>query len=169
MPIFDAPIPSQVDWRGQKYQIDAAKRAGAKKVVLVGSMGGTQEENFLNTIGPEGERDILVWKRKAEIYLTESGLDYSIIHPGGLSNDAGGEREIVFGVNDELLETTYRRIPRADVAEVAVQCLTSPEASNIAFDISTKEVGEGTVTTSIGPALQKMEGVYDYTINAPKV
>ena len=31
-------MPEQVDWIGQKMQIDAAKRAGVKKVVLVGSM-----------------------------------------------------------------------------------------------------------------------------------
>ncbi|CAI0427185.1 unnamed protein product [Linum tenue] len=34
-------FPEQVDWIGQKNQIDAAKAAGVKQVVLVGSMGGT--------------------------------------------------------------------------------------------------------------------------------
>ena len=42
---------SQVEWLGQKAQIDAAKAAGVKRVVVVGSMGGTQPENFLNTLG----------------------------------------------------------------------------------------------------------------------
>ena len=27
--------------------------------------------------------NILLWKRKAEMYLTSSGIDYTIIHPGG--------------------------------------------------------------------------------------
>ena len=34
--------PRHVDWLGQRAQIDAAKAAGVKKVVLVGAMGGTQ-------------------------------------------------------------------------------------------------------------------------------
>lgn len=38
-------------------------------------MGGTDEKNFLNTIGKNkdgtGNGDILVWKRKAEKYLIE--------------------------------------------------------------------------------------------------
>ena len=70
----------QIDWLGQKAQFDAAKAAGIDHVVVVSSMGGTQPDNMLNKIGGG---NILVWKRKAEIYLKESGLTYTIIHPGG--------------------------------------------------------------------------------------
>lgn len=70
----------QVDWVGQKAQIDAAKAAGVKQVVLVSSMGGTDPENALNKLG---DGNILQWKRKAEQYLMASGLTYTIIHPGG--------------------------------------------------------------------------------------
>lgn len=74
-------MPEQIDWIGQKMQIDAAKSSGVKKVVIVGSMGGTQSDNFLNTIG---DGNILVWKRRSERYLIDSGLSYFIVHPGGL-------------------------------------------------------------------------------------
>lgn len=43
--------PEQVDYTGAMNQIDAAISAGVKHFVVVGSMGGTQPENFLNTIG----------------------------------------------------------------------------------------------------------------------
>ena len=36
----------------------------------------------------------------------------------------------MLGVDDKLLKSTTRRIPRADVAELAVQCLTLPAATN---------------------------------------
>ena len=43
----------------------------------------------------------------------------------------GGEREIVIGVDDKLpKETQTRTIPRADVAELCIQSLSIPEASN---------------------------------------
>jgi hypothetical protein len=42
---------SQVDWLGQKVQIDAAKSAGVKQVVLVSSMGGTDPNHQLNSLG----------------------------------------------------------------------------------------------------------------------
>ena len=73
----------QVDWIGQKAQIDAAKAAGVKRVVLVSSMGGTDRANPLNSFG---NGQILVFKRQAEEYLIASGLEYCIIHPGGLSD-----------------------------------------------------------------------------------
>lgn len=74
---------------------------GVKRVVVVGSMGGTQPDNFLNTLG---NGNILAWKRRAEQYLVESGVPYTIVHPGGLLDDKGGERELVLGVDDKLLE-----------------------------------------------------------------
>lgn len=132
--------PYHVDWLGAKNQFDAAKACGLKQVVVVGSMGGTQPENFLNTIGKvEGDDlsgDILVWKRKAEKYLIENtGLSFTIIHPGGLIDKSGGEREIVFGVDDALLKEKVRQIPRADVAEVCVQALGQSGALKRSFDI----------------------------------
>lgn len=72
----------QIDWKGQKAQFDAAQAAGVKHVVVVSSMGGTQSDNMLNKIG---DGNILVWKRKAEMYLVDSGLPYTIVHPGGAS------------------------------------------------------------------------------------
>lgn len=80
-------LPEEVDWLGQKNQIDAAKEAGVEHIVLVGSMGGTNPNHPLNRIG---NANILVWKRKAEQYLIDSGIDYTIIRAGGLLDKEGG-------------------------------------------------------------------------------
>jgi uncharacterized protein YbjT (DUF2867 family) len=110
-------------------------------------MGGSQPENFLNTIGrKDGDElsgNILLWKRKAEQYLIASGMQYTIVHPGGLIDKAGGEKEIVLGSNDELLKETVRSIPRADVAEVCVQSLRESGGINRSIDIIAKD-GEPT-------------------------
>ena len=80
--------PEKVDYHGQKAQIDLAKRLGIPHVILVSSMGGTDPNNFLNSVGKrttkssskssksasskdEGHGDILLWKRRAEKYLVE--------------------------------------------------------------------------------------------------
>ena len=77
--------PEQVDWLGQKAQIDAAKRAGTNQVVIVSSMGGTNKDNALNKIA---NGNILIYKRKAEQYLMDQDFPaYTIIHPGGLINE----------------------------------------------------------------------------------
>ena len=67
--------PEKVDYEGQVAQIDMAKELGIEHVVVVSSMGGTDPDNFLNQVGKNadgsGNGDILLWKRKAERYLTE--------------------------------------------------------------------------------------------------
>ncbi|KAL6619650.1 hypothetical protein ACP70R_034789 [Stipagrostis hirtigluma subsp. patula] len=137
-------FPEQVDWIGQKNQIDAAKSIGVKQVVLVGSMGGTDINHPLNKIG---NGNILVWKRKAEQYLADSGLPYTIIRAGGLQDKDGGLRELIVGKDDEILKTETRTIARADVAEVCIQALLFEEAKFKAFDLASKPEGEGTPTT----------------------
>ena len=98
--------PQEVDWLGAKNQIDAAKAAGVGHFVFISSMGGTQPDNFLNAIGkrPDGSGgDILLWKRKAERYLLGSGMDFTIIHPGGLVDTPPAERQLDVDVDDQLL------------------------------------------------------------------
>ncbi|KAJ6803009.1 uncharacterized protein M6B38_108415 [Iris pallida] len=139
----DGLYPEQVDWIGQKNQIDAAKAAGVKHIVQVGSMGGTNPNHPLNSLG---NGNILVWKRKAEQYLADSGVPYTIIRAGGLQDKDGGVRELIIGKDDELLQTDTKTITRADVAEVCIQALQFEEAKFKAFDIASKPEGTGTPT-----------------------
>lgn len=167
--------PEQVDWEGQRNQVDAAIAAGVSHIVLVGSMGGTQEDNFLNSIGDgEGDR-ILQWKRKAEVYLMDAckkgATTYTIIHPGGLTDTAGGERRLCAGVDDELLERTVRSIPRADVADLSVQALDCPEAKNRSFDVCADPAGDSAPSgrARLAELLAPLEGgSCDYSINPPE-
>lgn len=154
--------PEKIDWVGQKNQIDAAKEAGVGKVVLVSSMGGTQPENPLNKFG---NGNILLWKRKAEEYLVRSGIDYTIIHPGGLQDTPGNERELVVGVDDSLLSSTTRSVSREDVARVCVEALTSPAFKNKSFDLASKKKGEGDPTLSVEPLIASLPP-YDYSIHS---
>ena len=166
-PIFAFPNgePQVVDWLGQKAQIDAAKACGDDvHVVICSSMGGTDPDNMLNALGrktlADGTKeggDILLWKRKAELYLIESGLPYTVVHPGGLLNEPGGRRELVIGVDDERDEGE-RSIPREDVAEVLVQALLIPEYRGRSFDVRSKLEGDGEVTTDFSALLERLGG-----------
>lgn len=152
-PEFSFPegeMPEVIDYQGQVNQIDAAKAAGVRHIVLVGSMGGTNENHPLNSLG---NGKILVWKRKAEQYLIDSGIDYTIIRAGGLLDQPGGKRELLVGKDDTMLSNPPdgipTSVPRADVAEVAVQALLEPSARNKAFDLISKpEDAPGAVTTT---------------------
>ncbi len=125
--------PEKVDYYGQKNQIDAAKEAGVEQIVLVGSMGGTDENHPLNRLG---NGNILIWKRKGEQYLMDSGIDYTIIHAGGLINEPEGMRQFVMDKEDRLLKSREScTIPRGDLAELVVQALIHPQAKNKVFDV----------------------------------
>lgn len=171
-------LPKDVDWEGGKAVIDAAKMAGVKHVIYVGSMGGTKPDHFLNKMGGG---DILLWKRKAELYLCQSGLPYTIVHPGGLLPHFGnkpvpgtGERELLVGVNDAMLDNPAetRCIPREDLAEVVTQIALEPQAyRGIAFDLTSKDPSKITGTTPWDKNLATLlrsasitEKSYDYSV-----
>lgn len=142
-------LPEAIDYQGQKNQIDAAIDAGVKHVVLVGSMGGTNENHPLNKMG---NGKILIWKRKAEQYLVDSGVDYTIIRAGGLLNKPGGKRELLIGKDDELLNNPPNgiptSIPREDVAETVVRALNESDARNKAFDLISKPEDDSTASVT---------------------
>ena len=162
--------PEVVDYIGGKAQIDAAKAEGVDQILWVGSMGGTQSDNFLNTIG---DGNILLWKRKAEEYLVSSagdGMSYTIVHPGGLLDKPEGKRELKVDVDDKILDTDQRSVPRGDLANVVVSCLGLKEAYNVAFDLASLDEQEGEVDTDIKALLGSLEGKsYDYSLNQEDV
>ncbi|KAF6265324.1 isomerase [Scenedesmus sp. NREL 46B-D3] len=156
--------PQQIDWLGQKVQIDAAKAAGVKQVVLISSMGGTDPDHPLNKLG---DGNILQWKRKAEQYLIASGIPYTIIHPGGLIDEAGGSRKLILGVDDKLLENNPRNIPRADVAALAVGCIGLKEAMNKSFDAICAPAGQGSFSSSWAEVVGQLAGAScNYSVNS---
>lgn len=145
--------PEMVDYIGQKKQIDFAKKLGVKHVILVSSMGVLDPNNFLNQIGKDkegnGHGDILLWKRKAEKYLCLSGLQYTIIHPGGLVDTAPSSQELSLDVDDNLMKRETKSISRGDVANLCIAALTESGDRSVSFDCCGNSedgaaVGEGT-------------------------
>jgi uncharacterized protein YbjT (DUF2867 family) len=165
-------FPEKVDFYGQKAQIDLAKKLGMEHVVVVGSMGGTDPTNFLNSIGKNadgsGNGDILLWKRQAERYLVDSGLDYTIIHPGGLTDTPPGQEDFVLGVDDKLLENKKRSISRGDVADLCIAALTVGRGKKVALDCITRAPEpDATVKATAEVALRdflKQGKPYDYSL-----
>lgn len=132
-------MPEEVDYNGAVNQIDAARECGVQRVVFIGSMGSTDLDNPLNKLG---NGNILVWKRKAEQYLIDSGVPYTVINPAGLVDREPGEREVVFGKGDDIFkrfDSTESAIARADVARIVVAALEDPNAANKAVDIASHE------------------------------
>lgn len=127
-----------VDQEGAKKLIDASKKANIKKFVMLSSMGADKPEEATEL------QEYLKAKHNADEYLKTSGLDFSIVRPGSLTNEAA--------LNTIELEGKLNKrgeISREDVAQTLVQTLDNTVASNATFEIIKGE-------TLIGKALEKV-------------
>lgn len=131
--------PEFVDYGGVKNLVEGAVDAGATQFVLVSSRGVTQVNQRLNKMFG----NILIWKYLGEEAVRNSGIAYTVIRPGGLSDDPGGEHAFDFLQGDAAAEG---RIPRADVARVVVAALSMPEAKGKTFELVS---GEGPAPASL--------------------
>jgi uncharacterized protein YbjT (DUF2867 family) len=92
---------------------------------MVSAIGVNRPERWSDQMRPYLEA-----KAKADAELTDSGLDYTIVRPGGLTDDPGTG---MVDAADSL--DRYGRIPRDDVAATLVACLDEPATVRKAFDL----------------------------------
>ena len=115
----------KVDWEGTRNVTEAALKADfSGRYLLITAIGCA---DTWEALGPRAKQFLgatLEQKTRAEYHLRQSGLDYTIVRPGGLKSEpATGtgklyETELVSGM-----------IHRDDVAAVAVAALNDPGAS----------------------------------------
>jgi uncharacterized protein YbjT (DUF2867 family) len=128
-PSFDPTGPYKVDYEGTKNLIDVAKANGIQRFVMVSSLCTSKLFHPLNLFWL-----ILVWKKKAEEYLQDSGLTYTVVRPGGLKNEDNAD-SIVMSSADTLSDGS---IPRQKVAQVCVEALFQDEARNKIVEVVAK-------------------------------
>jgi uncharacterized protein YbjT (DUF2867 family) len=102
-----------VDLGGAVKLIDACRRAGVHRYLMVSSIGAHDPAG-----GPEQMRPYLEAKAEADRQLAASGLDWTIVRPGMLTDDPGTGRVTVTSDMD-----VRGPIPREDVARVLAACL----------------------------------------------
>jgi uncharacterized protein YbjT (DUF2867 family) len=113
-----------MDYGGAVKLIAAAKQAGVGRYVIVSSMGANPD-----TRGDDTFSVYLRAKGRADDAVRASGLDATIVRPGGLTNDAGTGRV-------KLGERVPRgQVPRDDVAAVLVAVLDSPSTIGRTVDL----------------------------------
>ncbi len=132
---FGSDGADAVDNRGTVNVLQAMQRVGAEQIVIVTSMLINQPLNpFSLMMKPFG--DILTMKDKAEKAVRASGLRYTIVRPGGLTNQPPFQRGIRVAPADALSSGS---ISRADVAEVCVQALWTETAFGKTLEIVSED------------------------------
>ena len=119
-PSVDLTGPLRVDAWGVQRQVQSCQRVGVRRVVLVSSLCAGRWAHPLNLFGL-----ILVWKRLGEQALERSGLDWTVIRPGGLSErEKGLESEGIRWSGPDTQESDS--IPRRLVARCCLEALDTP-------------------------------------------
>lgn len=117
-----------VDRQGAMKAIDLAKKHSVKRFLIVSSMNADTPDN-----GPDSMKHYYKAKGDADQHLQASGLNYTIVRPGRLSNDSGnGKIEAAEKIENP---TRDRHIPRQDVAQVMVTSLETENTSHRAFEV----------------------------------
>jgi uncharacterized protein YbjT (DUF2867 family) len=105
--------------------LDGARRTGVRRYLMVSAMGAADP-----AAGSEAMRPYLEAKSQADAALAASDLEWTIVRPGGLTDEPG--TGLV-----ELAPSLGRRgtITRDDVAAVLVGCLDEPRTVRATFDL----------------------------------
>ena len=129
-----------VDGAGVVNLVNAAANADVDHFVLESSLGvGTSREQIPSWFRRVLFR-ILPAKEEGEKRLRRSGVTYTILRPGRLT-DEPATGEVVVG---EGGETVRGSIPRADVARLMVSAVVTPAAADRTFEIASREGLDGT-------------------------
>jgi uncharacterized protein YbjT (DUF2867 family) len=118
--------PEFVDYQGVRNLAEAAAAAKLEQLVIISSAGVTQKDHVLNRVFD----NVLIWKGKGEEAVRASGVPYTIVRPGGLTDKPGGQS----GVRLEQGDKGTGMIGRGDLARVCVAALTSAAARNRTFE-----------------------------------
>jgi uncharacterized protein YbjT (DUF2867 family) len=117
-----------VDYGAAVLLIEAAKIAGARRYVMVSAISADA-----NHEGNEVFDVYIRAKGRADEELAASGLDYTIVRPGGLTDEEAKGRV-------EMAPVVERGdIPRADVAAVVAASLADPKTIGHTFELVSGE------------------------------
>ncbi|XP_028782495.1 protein TIC 62, chloroplastic isoform X2 [Neltuma alba] len=141
--------PERVDWDGVRNLVSALP-SSVKRVVLVSSIGVTKFNDLpwsvMNLFG------VLKYKKMAEDFLQSSGIPFTIIRPGRLTDGpytsydlntllkatAEQRRAVLMGQGDKLVGEASRIV----VAEACIQALDVEFTEGKVYEINSVE-GEG--------------------------
>ena len=94
-----------VDYAGAVNLVNAAQTHGVRRYLMVSAIGANHPERWSDEMRPYYEA-----KAEADKYVEESGLDYTIVRPGRLTDDPGtGKVDLGDGPGERLGHARRRR------------------------------------------------------------
>ncbi|MFA9559698.1 SDR family oxidoreductase [Evansella sp. AB-rgal1] len=124
-----------IDLDGAVKTMEVAEKMGISRFIMVSALQANNRDNWHEAIRP-----YFVAKHYADRMLEASGLQYTIIRPGALTNDVG------LGTVSIAENLERGSISREDVAKVIVASLSEENVYKRSFDLLT---GESEIETAL--------------------
>ena len=115
-----------IDLWAAKKAVDYAKEANVKQFIMLSSIGADDPEAIESDIKP-----YLVAKHMADQYLMASGVPFTIVRPGPLTNEKGQGKITIKRPNSR----EEMAIPRADVAKSVLFILSKDDLNGKIFEL----------------------------------
>ena len=112
-----------IDGEALKHVTDVLAERGPRRFVVVSSMGVDRPEQM-----PPFLQQVLRVKAESDSHVQGSDLDWTIVRPGGLSDQPGS------GMVTLDTHTPSGSIPRDDVAALVLACLGEPSTVGKTFE-----------------------------------
>ena len=128
----------EVDLKGTRHQVDAAKAAGVRRFVYISGVGAAKD----------AEKHWFRYKWEAEDYVRKSRLEWVVLRPTwvfgpedpSLNRFLGFASKLpfvpMFGSGSQDMQPVFVD----DVGRAAADCALKPEAANLVFEIGGPEV-----------------------------
>lgn len=112
-----------IDLDGAAKSIEASKQQGVKQFVMVSALKAEDRSAW-----PDEMKPYYVAKHHADRLIEESGLTYTIVRPGALTDDAGTGKV-------KTGDVSTGEVPRADVAAFLAHVIGHEAAYNKSIDL----------------------------------
>lgn len=128
-----------IDGHGLELAIAAARKAGIQRFLLVSAF----PESFRGKEVSDTFENYMAVKKRADVYLAESHLDWVILRPGTLL-DTIGTGKVRTG-----LAIPYGEVSRVDVATALLEIIMRPTVSRVIIELTQGD-------TPVGESIQQL-------------
>ncbi|MEX0869409.1 MAG: SDR family oxidoreductase [Nitriliruptoraceae bacterium] len=139
-----ADATARIDLHGAVRSLDECTRLGIRRFVMLSSWNAPDP-----MANPKERRHYFAAKHAVDRILMASGLDYTIVRPGKLTDDPPtGRVQVGSGL------PRPGQVPRADLAAVLAACLEEPATIGAAFELVSGDVPIADALREIAPVTE---------------
>ncbi|MGN6158083.1 MAG: NAD(P)-binding oxidoreductase [Devosia sp.] len=136
---------SEIDSKGVRKTLRAAEKVGVRRYVAISSIGASTGMRLSGDWATDEMKDYYKHKRLAGKAIMNSGLDWTIVEPGELTDGKGTGK-----VTLSLEAIPPRSVSRADVAAVVVAALKAPKTVHKALQLTSGKTAIADAIKALG-------------------